>query len=217
MAVSLLAMVLLIAAGTAYRQAAAHFSAISDLPINLKTPLKEFPVRVGNWTGTDVPISETILKVANNDDYLMRKYQNSVTGQSVNLYIAFSARPSTMRGHRPEVCYPGSGWVHDTSTKQEIPLVSGRSLSCLVHRFHKPYPGSGNVVVLNYYILDGHFTTNEDAFDGLKFRMVNYSGKAHKYVTQVQISSSMTNSVISAASEFGDLISKLFPDTNAAQ
>jgi len=213
----MLAMILLIAAGTVYRQTAAHFHAISDQPIYLKTPLKEFPDSVGNWSGTDVPISETILKVANNDDYLMRKYENTETGQSVSLYIAFSARPSTMRGHRPEVCYPGSGWVHDNSTKQEVPLGSGCSLSCLVHRFHKPFPGSGNVVVLNYYILDGRSTTSEDAFAGLKYRMVNYSGKAHKYVTQVQISSSMTNSVITAASEFGDLISEFFPDNNANQ
>jgi hypothetical protein len=98
-----------------------------------------------------------------------------------------------------------------------VPLVSGGALSCLIHRFHKPSPGSGNVVVLNYYILDGRSITNEDAFGGLKYRMVNYSRKAKKYVTQVQISSSMTNSVIAAASEFGDLISEFFPDTSAAK
>jgi EpsI family protein len=205
-------MILLVTAGTAYRYAATHFNSISGQPIILKTPLKEFPAKVGNWTGTEMPISKTVLKVASNDDYLMRTYKNSVTGQSVNIYIAFSARPSTMRGHRPEICYPLSGWVHDNTTKGQVPLVSGRALSCLIHRFHKSLPGSGNVVVLNYYILDGSSITNEEAFSGLKYRMVNYTRKAKRYVTQVQISSSMTNSVIAAASEFGDIISEFFPE-----
>ena len=213
---SLVAIILLITAGTVYRYAVGLVDLVSE-PTNLKNPLKDFPIIVGNWTGTDTPIAENILKVADNDDYLMRNYKNSVTGQSVNLYIAFSARPSTMRGHRPKVCYPGSGWVHDNSSKEDVSLGSGRSLSCLMHRFHKSSPGSGNVVVLNYYILDGHLTTNENAFAGLKYRMVNYSAKAHKYVTQVQISSSMTNSVITAASEFGDLILEFFTDNNAVQ
>lgn len=210
-------MVLLVITGTVYRYAAAHFHSISAEPIYLKVPLKEFPSIVGNWTGTDVMISETILKVANNDDYLMRNYKNSVTGQSVTLYIAFSARPSTMRGHRPEVCYPSNGWVHDNSTKGQVPLVSGGALSCLIHRFHKPSPKSGNAIVLNYYILDGRPVTNEDDFSGLKYRMVNYSRKAKRFVTQVQISSSMTNSVIAAASEFGDLILEFFQNTDAAK
>lgn len=217
MVVSLLAMILLITAGSAYRYAAGRLDAISTQPVHLKTPLKEFPVKVGNWTGMDVEISETVLKAADNDDYLMRKYENKATGQSVNLYIAFSSRPSTMRGHRPEVCYPASGWVHDNTTIGQVPLVSGGDLSCLIHRFHKPSPGTGNVVVLNYYILDGNSVMNEDAFSGLKYRMVNYSRKARRYVTQVQISAAMTNSVIAAASEFGDLISEFFPDTNAAK
>jgi EpsI family protein len=212
--VSLLAFVLLVIAGTAYRVTADRFHLLSEMPIYLNVPLKEFPVSIGNWSGSDVSISETVLKVADNDDYLMRKYINSVSGQSVYLYIAFSARPSTMRGHRPEVCYPGSGWVHDDSSNGEVPLGSDRSLSCMIHRFHKPLPGSGNAIVLNYYILDGRSVTNEDEFSGLKYRMVNYSRKAQRYVTQVQISSTMANSVIAAASEFGDLISEFFPETN---
>jgi len=208
-------MILLITAGTGYRYTAARLDAISAKPVYLKTPLKDFPVKVGNWTGTDMEISETVLKAADNDDYLMRKYENSETGQSISLYIAFSARPSTMRGHRPEICYPANGWVHDNTTMGQVPLASGSDLSCLIHRFHKASPASGNVVVLNYYILDGNSVTNEDAFNGLKYRMVNYSRKAKRYVTQVQISSAMTNSVIAAASEFGDLISGFFPDNNA--
>ena len=212
--VSLLALILLIIAGTAYRVTATQFDMLSEEPIYLNAPLEEFPISIGNWSGSDVSISETVLKVADNDDYLMRKYKNSVTGQFVYLYIAFSARPSTMRGHRPEVCYPGSGWVHDDSSDGEIPLDSGRSLSCLIHRFHKPLPGSGIAIVLNYYILDGRSVTNEDEFSGMKYRMVNYSRKAKRYVTQVQISSTMANSVIAAASEFGDLISEFFPETN---
>lgn len=209
--VSLLAITLLVVAGTVYRVTATQLNAVSKRPVVLDVPLKNFPVEIGDWSGSDIQISETVLKVAGNDDYIVRKYVNSSTGQSVNLYIAFSARPSTMRGHKPEICYPGSGWMHDDSRKTDVQLDSGRTLTCVIHQFHKPIPATGNAIVLNYYILGGQLVTDEDAFSSLRYRMVNNSRKTQRYVTQVQISSSMENSVMSAASEFSDLIFRYFP------
>jgi EpsI family protein len=214
---SVLAIILLVVAGAAYRLTTAKLFAMSLQPIRMDVPLEKFPVEVGNWVGSDISISETILKVADNDDYLIRKYTNSESGQSVNLYIAFSSRPSTMRGHRPEVCYPGSGWIHDDTRNSEVPLDSGRTLTCMIHRFHKPFPETGNAIVLNYYILDGRPVTNEDEFSSLRYRMVKNSRQAQRYVTQIQISSTMVNPVMSAASEFGDLIFKYFPETNGTK
>jgi hypothetical protein len=133
------------------------------------------------------------------------------------LYIAFSSRPSTMRGHKPEICYPGSGWIHDSTDNQEVLVDSGGKLTCKIHRFRKPFPQTGNAVVLNYYILDGRLVTNEDEFSSLRYRMVKNSLQAQRYVTQVQISSSMANSVISAASEFSDLIFEFFPETTGSK
>jgi EpsI family protein len=210
---SILAITLLVVAGTAYRVTTAKLYAISQQPVRLDVPLEKFPAEVGNWSGSDIPISQTILKVAGNDDYLIRKYTNSESGQSVNLYIAFSSRPSTMRGHKPEICYPGNGWIFEDTRNGEVLLDSGRTLACLIHRFHKPLPEIGNAVVLNYYILNGRIVSNEDAFSSLRYRLVNNSRQAKRYVTQVQISSSMANPVISAASEFGDLIFKYFPES----
>ena len=210
-------MTLLVVAGTAYRLTATQINAISKPPIKLNAALVNFPLNVGNWSGSDIQISETVLKVAGNDDYLVRKYVNSETGQSINLFISFSARPSTMRSHKPENCYPGGGWIHDGSSETNVKLDSGRTLTCLMHRFHKPLPQSANVIVLNYYILDGRLVTNEDEFSALRYRMVSHTRNAKRYVTQVQISSSMGNSVISATSEFSDLILKCFPGTNGAK
>lgn len=162
-------------------------------------------------------ITESLIKATGNDDYIIRKYNNSETGQSINLYIGFSARPLNMRGHTPVGCYPANGWVHDDTSSEQVLLVSGRSLPCLIHRFHKPYPAVNNIVILNYYIVDGHSVKTEEAFYGLKYRMVNYSRKVNRYVTQVQISSQMANSVIDAASEFCDVISEFFPEEGPEQ
>jgi EpsI family protein len=190
---------------------------VSSKIVKLDALLADFPVEINDWTSTDIAISDTVLKAADNDDYLIREYKNSKTGQSVNLYISYSARPTTMRGHKPENCYPGGGWVLDDSKNIDVDLDSGRILPCLIHSFHKRQPYPANIFVLNYYILDGRLITHDEEFSGLRYRLVNNTTSAKRYVTQVQVSSTMTNSVLSATSEFADLIFKYFPVTNGTK
>lgn len=209
----LLAIVLLVVAQTAYEFTATGLNAVSEKPVELEIPLSQFPYEVGDWVGKDIEVSDTVLKVADNDDYLMRSYTNAKTGQLINLYVAYSGRPRTMRGHRPQVCYPSSGWIHDDTQKKQITLKSGRTLPSLLHRFHKPMPEAGDAVVLNFYILNGRVITDEDEFSGLIYRTAIISKRPDKYVTQVQISAVMANSVLAGAREFSGLILKYFPGT----
>ena len=211
-----LSLVLLILSGVAYRVLASHLKLIVKTPIELPVPLIAFPARIGAWVGKDVPIPPNIQRVAGNDDFLNRVYINESANQWANIYIAYSARPRTMLGHRPEICYVGGGWIRDGTQRSEVISNSGRSIPCLVHRFHMPAPSYEERVVLNFYILNGQITNDESGFSGVGWRTPNIAGNTARYVAQVQISSILENSIRAAAKEMTELILDFFPDENGS-
>jgi hypothetical protein len=84
----------------------------------------------------------------------------------------------------------------------------------LIHRFHKPAPAYDQTVVLNFYILNGQITTDEDSFSGLFGRRPNIAGNPARYVAQVQISSVLEDSIRTTAKDITGLILDFFPDEN---
>ena len=207
-----LAVVLLIMSAIAYKFVGSQYYLVGKQPIKLPVPLNEFPMVVDNWKGTNVPISETVLKVAANDDYLSRFYKDNLTNEWANIYLAYSARPRTMLGHRPKVCYPANGWSHSSTDHAKVISKSGVEIPCLIHRFYKPAARHDEIVVLNYYIVNGRLTDDESVFGGIEWRTPNIGGNIARYVTQVQISSALENSVRAIASDMTDLIMDFFPD-----
>lgn len=210
----LLAAVLLVGSGLGYRLLAERLKLIVKKPVTLPVSLSNFPMQLGNWEGEDVPIRQTVLKVAGNDDYLNRQYINKQTNEWSSVYLAYSARPRVMLGHRPDICYVAHGWVHDGTKKKEIISTAGRKIQCLIHSFHKPTPSNYHMIVLNYYISNGHITNDASTFEGLSWRTPNIAGDPALYITQVQISSILENSVRKVAREFTDFIMDYFPDSN---
>ncbi len=135
-----LALLLLILSGMAYRVTASRLQLVVDSPIILPVPLRTFPTEIGNWMGKDVPIPKNIQRVAGTDDFLSRLYVNKINNQWANVYIPYTSHPRTMLGHRPQVCYPAGGWVHDSTEHTKVVSKSGRDVPCLLHRFHRPAP-----------------------------------------------------------------------------
>jgi len=177
-------------------------------------PLRALPTEIGNWTGKDVPVTETVQRVAAADDFLNRLYINKATDQWTNVYVAYSARPRNMQGHRPQVCYVAAGWIHDGTEHTKVISKSGRDVPCLLHRFHWPAPDHQEKVVLNFYIVNGQTTRDERVFTNIGWRTPNISGDPARYVTQVQISSVLENSVRTAAKDMTDFILDFLPDKN---
>lgn len=206
------AIMLVISSGAAYRIASYRMKLIVDTKIELPVPLNAIPNEIGNWIGQDVLIPDNIQRIAGNDDFLSRRYTNQTTRDQVNVYIAYSAHPRLMLGHKPEKCYIGSGWTLENAESITMVSNSGTEIPCLLHRFRKTVPEIQEVVVLNYYILNGHLTSDERNFSGLGWRTPNIAGDPARYVTQVQISSVLENSVRMAAGDMTDLILDYFPD-----
>jgi hypothetical protein len=47
------------------------------------------PSQIGDWTGTDVPISHKELEILGPGEYLQRDYENASQMQPINLFIPF--------------------------------------------------------------------------------------------------------------------------------
>jgi hypothetical protein len=198
--------------GFAYK-GIAHRLQKSEMPIKLAVPLQAFPLVIGDWSGTVAPLDVNAVEIAGNDDFCNRHYVNTNTGYWANIYIAYSARPRTMLGHRPDVCYVGAGWVHDSTEVSSFISKSGTKVPCLIHRFHLPGPHQEDLVVLNFYIINGKTSAEESGFSGLEWRTPNINGDIARYVAQIQISSMLENVVRAAAADTADSMLDFFPNS----
>lgn len=206
-----LILLVLAASGIGYRAAEKVINPEGGRQVELPVPLGEVPAVIRGWEGEDMAISQAILDVADNDDHLSRLYRHQTTNQWANIYIAYTARPRTMLGHRPQSCYPGAGWILDGTEEITITTAAGNELPALLHRFHTPMPDYREIVVLNYYIVNGTVTTDESVFSGLSWRTPNLAGDPARYVAQVQVMSVLEGSVRAAARDLTDEFLPFFP------
>ena len=212
---AVVAVVLLITTGFAYRAAAARVYGAVPTAVRLPVPLKQVPAQIGDWVGQDLTIPETTdvyMRQNFADDYISRRYFNAKEGLLADIYVVYcSSRPGGILGHQPLVCFPGNGWTHDQTVTSQLVSRSGRPIDCLVHRFHKPLPAYQQTVVLNFYILNGQITLSERDFSSWWGRRPNVSGDPARYVAQVQISASLESSARTAASQMVDTFLTFLP------
>jgi len=211
-----LAFVLLIGAGVAYRVAASGLKRIRDNPVALPMPLSAIPIRIGEWSGQEMPVETTTDEYMREnfaDDYVSRRYTNTAEGAWADVYVVYcSSYPSGLLGHRPDVCFPAHGYIHDHTMETEVTTCSGQTVRCLSHQFHKPPPGYGQAFVLSFYVLNSEITLRERDFSGIFGRTPNISGNPARYVAQVQVSSVSERSARLAARDLVDTILTFLPD-----
>jgi hypothetical protein len=209
-----LAVLLLVGAGIAYRLGVTRFQ--EPPPIAPPVSLAEIPIAVDGWVGQtlEIPsITEDYMRSNFADDYISRRYINEGRRLWADAYVVYcSSRPAGMLGHQPMVCFPAHGWIHDETSESEYQTRSGRRMRCLVHRFHKEAPDYGQVVVLNFYVLNGEVTLHERDFSGFFGRRPNISGNPAQYVAQVQISSVVEHSARALAAALTDSVLAILPD-----
>jgi EpsI family protein len=93
----------------------------------LRRPLVSLPTKLGDWTGTDYPVSAAVLRESNADEYLSRVYVSPrFPGLHLKLWVNYSAFGFNLK-HTPEVCLPAGGWAkREAETRvMEIPAEHG--------------------------------------------------------------------------------------------
>lgn len=97
-----------------------------------RLPLKQFPARLGNWSGTDVAIDKDVLEVLGPGDFLVRIYQSQEKTPYIDLFIAyFRSQRAGDTIHSPQHCLPGAGWA-PIENKRITLTVPG----------HEPFPAN---------------------------------------------------------------------------
>ena len=94
--------------------------------------LNAFPLRIGEWSGQQIPLEKQIVETLKLTDYVNVNYAKAGDRRPVNLYAAYYA--SQRKGeavHSPRSCIPGGGWRIESVTQRlvpEIAVASGESL-----------------------------------------------------------------------------------------
>ena len=68
----------------------------------------DFPKKIGEWEGADLPLSERDYEILETKNLIMREYKNTTSQDAVYLYIVYSAGDRRVV-HPPEICYTGGG------------------------------------------------------------------------------------------------------------
>jgi hypothetical protein len=72
--------------------------------------LKNVPLEIGDWHGTDQPVGELERQTAGARGYVSREYKNAITGDTVGVWLIVGHAKDIMR-HTPDICYPSSGFT----------------------------------------------------------------------------------------------------------
>lgn len=71
--------------------------------------LKNIPKNIGDWHGTDMPIDDSVRKVAGAEGAVSRQYHNVRTNDIVDLWLIVG-HGRAVAAHTPDICYPSSGF-----------------------------------------------------------------------------------------------------------
>lgn len=180
------AIALLVCSGAGYRLASARLAQDHGMPSLARGTLHLLPMQIGDWSGSEAPLSEELVRATDTDDHVSRSYVSRDGRQRISLFIGYGERLRDLMPHRPEVCYSGAGWVLDETLKTELEIADGATLPCQVHRFRRGGLVLLRIAVLNYYIVDGRFCPDVSLLRSKAWRFNTDAS----YMAQIQISCS---------------------------
>lgn len=181
----LAAVALFIAGGMSYRASATRLNGVGDSVPLPRGTLASIPLQIGEWRGEDVALDEEIITRTDTDDHVNRIYTRRGGHEGVAVFVAYGVRMRDLMPHRPEVCYPGAGWVADGTQQASPPDTRGVEIPCQIHHFRRGGFDGRTVTVLNYYIVDG-----QRHADVAVLRALGAKGPSSvRYVARVQVTS----------------------------
>jgi len=90
-------------------------------------PLSQLPVNLAGWTGVDQEIDPETLNVLGTGDFLSRIYTQTASTEPISLFIGYFPTQRTGQTiHSPKHCLPGSGWVFESSSSEDLVDASGK-------------------------------------------------------------------------------------------
>lgn len=143
-------------------------------PVPLKQSFADFPMHLGPWTGSHVPVDQEMVKATGCHDYLNMDFTRSGE-QPVSLWIAYYRSQETEGvGHNPRYCLPGSGW--ETVKSGTLNIAPGMPVNYLVMENQ-----GQRILVYFWNLVGGRWITNDKLnkfyliYSGLRWRRTDAS------------------------------------------
>jgi len=89
----------------------AHWARGKPSVVLYQPDLSAISPRLGRWEGKDISYGAEVMKALNADVVLSRAYTNLEYGSQASLLIVYRKYGRRDFIHRPEECYPSSGWT----------------------------------------------------------------------------------------------------------
>jgi hypothetical protein len=90
--------------------------------------LERVPKEFGNWRSIDLEVSEEVQETAGAVGFVSRSYQNTLTGEVVNLWLIVG-HARDIGAHTPDICYGGSGFTMRSQNALYSFIYPGQSQS----------------------------------------------------------------------------------------
>jgi EpsI family protein len=195
-----------------YAGAGGYYAALSKAQrassgdvLPLAVPLKELPMKLGQWAGSELPLKEETVRTAGADAYLSRQYRNGA-GQVVYLYISYYGAPYFDVPHAPDVCYVVAGWSRISTRPVELATRDG-SIPAGQILFER----SGERVAVQHWYVDTGRPVRTCQWSKLIY-LLGSGKQPRRYVLQVQTSSPVLGTEESAFGGCEDLTAALWPE-----
>ena len=152
------------------------------------------PESIGDWQGTDQPISQGERDILGPDTQFARKMYSNAVGDEVYASVVISGPDMNTSIHRPERCLPAQGWTITDSRTATLPTASGSLKATRLHNIRAMRANNGEQVTINsinYYWFVGHSDVTASHFErtwiDIRDRLVNGRNQQWAYVTVVAI------------------------------
>jgi hypothetical protein len=107
------------------------------------------PRSVGDWVGNDESVDADTFARAGADRYLVRRYENRVTGAAVSVMLV-CGRPGSICVHTPDACYDGNGFAQKNEKIRETFSIGPRSAEFWAADLRKIGSGTGEMLTIHY-------------------------------------------------------------------
>jgi EpsI family protein len=108
------------------------WSASKSPAVRFSASLSDLPKKIGTWEGVDSEIDEATRKALGADATLARQYYDTKTGRTLGLLIVYRKYGRRDFAHRPELCYPASGWEIVRKDYTDLPYAGTQMPARLV-------------------------------------------------------------------------------------
>ena len=96
--------------------------------VPLKKSFNEFPLTIGEWTGTRQSMEQLFIDSLHFSEYIMVSYRNP-KAREIDFYVAYyETQRKGETTHSPETCLPGSGWSFEKAGLASIAHGDGRMM-----------------------------------------------------------------------------------------